>query len=102
AKRSHSPADGARGRTYFRRVAKRDNFLLATVGHIDTEYFVDFFIADVEKSRGIPNRPFRKSKPGGDGRELCVVIHKRPKFRRFSKQFERPFGCDGSLSSQWR
>lgn len=66
-------------------IAKRNNFLLASVGNIDAKYLVDFFIANVEKSRRVPYRPLCKSKSGCYGGKLRVMIQQFPKLRGFGK-----------------
>src|SRR2546430_449040 len=71
-------------------VAKRKDFLLPPVGQIDAENLVDFFVADIKKSGGVPDRAFRKSEPRGDGGELRMVIQQLTELRRFGKQFEAP------------
>src|SRR5256884_9788988 len=71
-------------------VAKRKDFLLPPVGQIDAENLVDFFVADIKKSGGVPDRAFRKSEPSCDNRELRVTIQQLPELRRFGKQFEAP------------
>src|SRR5437762_13169436 len=71
-------------------VAKRKDFLLPPVSQIDAENLVDFFVADIKKSGGVPDRAFRKSEPRGDGGELRMVIQQLPELRRFGKQFEAP------------
>src|SRR6267378_4919882 len=72
-------------------IAKRKDFLFAPVGNINAEYFVDFFVANVKKSRRVPDRPLCKSKPGCYGRKLRIVIQQPPKLRGFGKQFKKPF-----------
>src|SRR5205807_4867897 len=48
------------------------------------------FIADVEETGRIPDRPLGETEPGGNCRELRIVIQEFPELRRLSDQLEFP------------
>ncbi len=59
---------------------------------------VEFLVADIQKSAGIPDRPFRETKSAGNNFKFCVARNEFPELRRCLFQLEFTLRSDFLLT----